>query len=81
MKGSVKGSDQDVTYRDHIQNTNGFRNNSFNMGVKYMKTGELVAWNFKSFTYEFLGFRPPEHRDMKLQSNTSYMVVTTSLNS
>ena len=26
MKGRVKGSDQDVTYRDHIKNTNGFPN-------------------------------------------------------
>ena len=43
-----------------------------------MKTNELVAWNCKSFTYGFLGFRPREHRDMKLQSNTSYMAVTTS---
>ena len=46
-----------------------------------MKTSVLAAWNCKSFTYGFLGFRPTEHRDMKLQSKTSYMVVTTSSNS
>ena len=51
------------------------------MGVKYMKTSELVAWNCKSFTYGFIGFWPTEHREMKLQSNTSYMAVTTSSNS
>ena len=51
------------------------------MEVKYMKTSELVAWNCKSFTYGFLGFQPTEHRDMKLQSKTSYMAVTTSSNS
>ena len=51
------------------------------MGVKYMKTSELVAWNCKSFTYGFLGFRPTENRDMKLQSNTPYMAVTKSSNS
>ena len=48
------------------------------MGVKYMKTSELVAWNCKSFTYGFLGFRPTKHRDMKLKSNTSYMDFRTS---
>ena len=46
-----------------------------------MKTSELVAWKCKSFTYGFLGFRPIDHRDMKLQSNTSYIAVTTSSNS
>ena len=46
-----------------------------------MKTGDLITWNCKHFTYGFLGFRATEHRDMKLQSNTSYMVVTTSSNS
>ena len=40
--------------------------NSFSMGVKYMKTSELVAWNCESFTYEFLGFQPTQNRKMKL---------------
>ena len=48
------------------------------MGVKYMKTSELVACNCKSFTYGFLGFQPTEHRDMKLQSKKSYMASITS---
>ena len=51
------------------------------MGVKYMKTSELVAWNSKSFTYGFHGFLPTEHRDMKLQSNTSYISITKLSNS
>ena len=51
------------------------------MGVKYMKTSELVAWNCKSFTYGFLGFRPIDHMVMKLQSKTYYMAVTKSSNS
>ena len=91
MKGRVKVSDKDVTYRDHIKNKNLFPNSikhhkslhtsmvyiSFSMGVKYVKTSELVAWNCKSFTYGFLGFQPTENRNMKLQSKTSYMFVTT----
>ena len=51
------------------------------MGVKYMIPSELEAWNCKSFTYGFLGFRPTENRDKKLNSKTSYMAVTTSSNS
>ena len=51
------------------------------MGVKYMKTSELVTWNCKSFTYGFLGFRPTENREIKLKINTSYMAVTESSNS
>ena len=45
-----------------------------------MKTSELVAWNCKSFTYEFIGFRPRDNRDIKLQSKISYIPVTTSSN-
>ena len=48
------------------------------MGVKYMKSSELVAWNCESFIY---GFRPTENRDMKLQSKTSYMALKISSNS
>ena len=55
--------------------------NLFSMGVKYMKTSELVAWNCKSFTYGFLGFRPTENRGMNLKSNISYIYFTTSSNS
>ena len=50
------------------------------MRIKYMKTSELVAWNCKSYTYGFIGFRPTWHRDMKLLIKTSYMAVTTSSN-
>ena len=55
--------------------------NSFNMGVKYMKTSDLIAWNCKSFTYGFLGSRPTQHREIKLQSKKSYISITTSSNS
>ena len=48
------------------------------MRVKYMKTSELVAWNWKSFTYGFLVFQPTEVMEMKLQSNRSYMDLLTS---
>ena len=43
-----------------------------------MKTSELVTWNCKSFTNGFLGFRPIENREIKLQSKNSYMAVTKS---
>ena len=51
------------------------------MEVKYMKTSDLLAWSCKSFTYGFIGFRPTEHMEIKLQSKKSYMSVTTSKNS
>ena len=62
---------------DHVELGEHF----FVLTESYMKTSELVAWSCKSFTYAFLGFQPTEHRDMKLLSNKSYMVVTTSSNS
>ena len=43
-----------------------------------MKTSELVAWNCKSFTYVFLGFRPTYERDMKLKSKKSYISIKKS---
>ena len=55
--------------------------NSFSMGVKYIKTSELVACNCKSFTYGFLVFRPIKNRKMKLKSNKSYISITKSSNS
>ena len=45
-----------------------------------MKTSELVAWNCKSFTHGFLGFRPIKNTDIKLKSKKSYMYVTNSSN-
>ena len=50
------------------------------MGVKYMKTSDLITWNCKRFTYGSLGFRAIEHRDMRLQSNKKYMAFKTSSN-
>ena len=46
-----------------------------------MKTTELEAWNCKSFTYGFLGFRPTYKRDMKLKSKKSYISIKKSSNS
>ena len=40
-----------------------------------------MACECKLFTHEFLGFQATENMEMKLQSNTSYMAVTTSSNS
>ena len=51
---------------------------SFKIESKVMETSDSMAWEFKSLTY---GFRPTEHRDMKLQINTSYIVFTKSSNS
>ena len=53
---------------------------SFKIEAKVMETSDSMAWKCKSFTYGFLGFRPTENME-KLQSNTSYMAVTTSSNS
>ena len=53
---------------------------SFKIESKVMETGDSMEWECKSFTYGFLGFRPTENMDMKLQSNTSYMALTTSSN-
>ena len=46
-----------------------------------MKTSDSMAWECRSFTYGFLGFRPTENRDMKLQSKTSYISFKKSSNS
>ena len=46
-----------------------------------METSDSMAWECKLFTHGFLGFQHTEHRDMKLLSKKSYMVVTTSSNS
>ena len=55
--------------------------NFFNIEAKVMETSDSMAWECKSLTYGFIAFRPTEHRDMKLQSNTSYMAITKSSNS
>ena len=43
---------------------------SFNIESIVMETSHSMAWECKVFTHEFLGFRPIEDMDMKLQSNT-----------
>jgi len=65
---------------DNIPHTNLIQD-SFKIEAKVMETSDSMAWECKLFTHEFLGFRPTEDMDMKLQSNTSYMAVTTSSNS
>ena len=46
-----------------------------------MKTIYSRASECKPFTLEFLEFRDTYHMAIKLKSNTSYMVFTTSSNS
>ena len=54
---------------------------SFKIEAKAMETSDSMAWECKIFTHEFLGFQPTKDMDIKLQSNTSYMAITTSYNS
>ena len=54
---------------------------SFKIEAKVMETSDSMAWECKLFTHEFIGFRATEHKDMKLQSNKSYMAFPTSSNS
>ena len=54
---------------------------SFKIEAKVMETSDSMAWECKLFTHEFLGFRPMEDMEIKLQINTSYIAFTTSLNS
>ena len=49
--------------------------------AKVMETSDSMAWECNLFTHEFIGFRPTEDMDIKLQSNTSYMAFPTSSNS
>ena len=65
---------------DNIPHTNLIQG-SFKIEAKVMETSDSMACECKSFTYGFLGFRPTENRDMKLQSKTSYMAVTKSSSS
>ena len=36
-----------------------------------MKTSDLIAWNCKSLTYGFIGFRDIENMEIKLHSKKS----------
>ena len=49
--------------------------------AKVMETNDPMAGECKLFTHKFLGFRPTKDMEIKLQSNTSHMAVTTSANS
>ena len=51
---------------------------SFKIEVKVMETSVSMAWECNLFTHEFIGFRPTEDMEIKLQINTSYIAVTTS---
>ena len=61
----------------NISHTNMIQD-SFKVEVKVTETIDLMAWECKSFTYVFLGFRTTKHRDMKLKIKTSYILVTKS---
>ena len=54
---------------------------SFKIEAKVMETSYSMAWECMIFTHEFIIFRATKNMEMKLQSNTSYMSVTTSSNS
>ena len=54
---------------------------SFNIEAKVMETSDSMAWECKLFKHDFIGFRPTEDMEIKLQSNTSYMAFPTSSNS
>ena len=51
---------------------------SFKIEAKVMETSDSMAWGCNIFTPDFIGFRPTEDMDIKLQINTSYVDVTTS---
>ena len=54
---------------------------SFKIEAKVMETSDSMAWECNIFTHVFIGFRSTEDMEIKLQSNTSYITVTTSSNS
>ena len=43
-----------------------------------METSNSMVWEWKLFTHDFIGFRPIEDMEIKLQINTSYMDLPTS---
>ena len=54
---------------------------SFKIKAKVMETGDSMAWECKIFTHDFIGFRPIEDMEIKLNINTSYIYFPTSSNS
>ena len=68
----------DVT--DNIPHTNLIQA-SFKTEAKVMETSDSMAWECNLFTCDFIGFRPTEDMDIKLNINTSYMDFPTSSNS
>ena len=46
---------------------------SFKIEAKVMGTSDSMAWECKSFTYGFLGFRPTENRDIKLKIKSNIL--------
>ena len=54
---------------------------SYKIEALVMETNDPMTWECKIFTHDFIGFRPIEDMEIKLQSNTSYMPFTTSSNS
>ena len=68
----TKSSNSDKTHHKNIIH------GSFKIEAKVMETSDSMAWEYKVFTYEFIGFRDIENMEIKLQSNTSYMAITKS---
>ena len=54
---------------------------SSNIKAKFMETSDSMACECKLFTHEFLGFRPIDDMEIKLNINKSYMDFPKSSNS
>ena len=65
---------------DNIPHTNMIQD-SFKIEAKVMETSDSMAWECNLFSHKFISFIHIEDMEIKLNSNTSYMAVTTSSNS
>ena len=48
------------------------------MDAKFMKTNDVMTWECKIFTYEFLGFLVTDNMEIKLHIHTSYTLTLES---
>ena len=64
---------------EKIPHTNRIQD-SFKIEAKVMETSDSMAWECKLFTHEFLGFRPTQDMEIKLNNNKSYMAFPTTSN-
>ena len=83
MKLQSKKSYISVTRSSNLDNiplTNLIQD-SFKIEAKVIETGDSMACECNLFTHDFIGFRPKEDMEIKLQINISYIVFQTSSNS